>query len=858
MDTVRGIAYQQAQGVLAALEVLDDPELGSVRVEGADDVVDIELFARGGSLRRAAQVKIRTDRNTWGRQELLVVFRRWAELPGASGASFEFVTNGRLGPSGDLVAEALDAAGAGDFGPLAGMLGGDLGAPECEALATARIRQDLRSTVALLAQAERQVVAMLPHVRTDADAREQARHAVDRLFLELFERAGLVDPDDRVLRREEIAGLLGVPPEQSAHQRWPGPVRNRYLRAAAASSPGSRIPAVVVRSPAEGLSVRRLDGQVPERSRPVTALLEGPGPVVLTGRTGTGKTTAADLLRTEAARRGRVVVVAHAEAYLPGRLTTLVADGLSAVLDEVMPLATGAQVLSDSDVTLVIDGVSEVADDVRQELRNELLAQVAAGRGARVVLIGRDVAALRATLPSSVQPACYQVSPLDEDRKMDLLSVLRPTGAEDDNGGPAARTMLAQLERALGDASDSPLLFSMGLTLLAEGVRFADRAGLYGAFVERLAGRAGAVGITMVSRVLGVAYAGLLDRGRRHADPFEWFGLLERAAGSLGAVGATFHVRELDSTARRCGLVTPIGWDQTLVPVHDSFADYLAGAAHAHHLAPLPSRLRQGDDQRVLFAAEIGGVGAELAERVVRDLPFTAVPLSGLDDRALSHGSPGEVAALLGHLDAGPPRGVALWRMRDGRVVALRTAPGDAGWIDEPAARSLLRTTAGTVVAPDAGPLAVAVRLWRQVLLERLRTPPVLPPPRCDTVEEACTMLEEHAGRSAAAVSRLLAAVSPPGHRGLLEAQLGPTGLRAVVGSRASGPWGDHWPVDFVPDAEVVVLAAAGSSREDSPLRGHGGRSSVEVILDKGAAAEAAERVRSALKTLTGDHSFPS
>ena len=63
----------------------------------------------------------------------------------------------------------------------------------------------------------------------------------------------------------------------------------------------------------------------------------------------------------------------------------------------------------------------------------------------------------------------------------------------------------------------------------------------------------------------------------------------------------------MDEVARRCGLVTPIGWSQTLAPVHDSFADYFSGLALSRQIVALPDRLYSGDEQRLLFAVEMSG-----------------------------------------------------------------------------------------------------------------------------------------------------------------------------------------------------------------------------------------------------------
>jgi hypothetical protein len=58
------------------------------------------VFARDGSLYMGKQAKVRAEGYTWGKAEIVTVLRRWAELPGAARASFVFVTDGRLGPTG--------------------------------------------------------------------------------------------------------------------------------------------------------------------------------------------------------------------------------------------------------------------------------------------------------------------------------------------------------------------------------------------------------------------------------------------------------------------------------------------------------------------------------------------------------------------------------------------------------------------------------------------------------------------------------------------------------------------------------------------------------------------------------------
>jgi len=65
-----------------------------------------------------------------------------------------------------------------------------------------------------------------------------------------------------------------------------------------------------------------------------------------------------------------------------------------------------------------------------------------------------------------------------------------------------------------------------------------DVAAMSAAFVERLAERTGAAGIVVAACALGVAYAALLDNGRRYADPYEWAALVDQAGASLQIAGA--------------------------------------------------------------------------------------------------------------------------------------------------------------------------------------------------------------------------------------------------------------------------------------------------------------------------------
>lgn len=121
----------------------------------------------------------------------------------------EFITDGRLGPTGQDVADALEEASEGQPEALALLLSEDPESTACEILARTSVHVDASSLEEVIARADRQVQAMLPDPRTAADARSEAENAVNRLFVRMFGRTGEADPGRRVFTRAELAGILG-------------------------------------------------------------------------------------------------------------------------------------------------------------------------------------------------------------------------------------------------------------------------------------------------------------------------------------------------------------------------------------------------------------------------------------------------------------------------------------------------------------------------------------------------------------------------------------------------------------------------------------------------------------------------
>jgi len=685
-------------------------------------------------------------------------------------------------------------------------------------------------------------MAMLPAPGTAEDARREAQESVNRLFALLMDRAGQRDPGVRVVHRDEIASVLGVAVDLTARHRWPGDLHGRYVERAGALQLDD-VGTPMLEDLGEGAAYMRSDASR-QTSLPVMEMVRR-APALLVGRTGEGKSTACRVLVRDAAAEGRPVLLAHAEAYLPGRLAALAADALSDLLDEPMPVATGVQALADPDVTLIIDGVSEVPGDLRKALAADLRSRVASGRGASVGVVGRDLASLRAVLPTSRTPTQYTVVRLDYTRRLDTAYRL-VTGKAPAVGQEVpqhVRNLSVQAEHALKDAAGNPLLFTMAVRLLNAGVSFTNRAGMYAAFVEQLAARTGTEGITQAARVLGVVFAQLLDRGRRYADPYEWQTLLADAAAKIGFGLDPVHV---DEAVRRAGLVSTIGFSQTVVPMHDSFADYLAGVVHASGLVPMPPRLEPADEQRVAFTAEIGGVDADLAAAIARDLPFLAVSLARFDLRPVDVSGPAEVAALLGVL-AGASRGVALWRDGD-RVVAFANE-FPSRWVHSDEAQLLAQSH--PFVVGTGGPLDLTVRLWRRELRVALTPPRVLPPARPRTADEAVGLLRTHTAATADALDELLDEL-PTSARVAVRSQIGPVGLAARVSRQQEDRDGADWPVTYANvDSIDIAVAEEGAGAPDTF---NGGGSSAVWMLSAAPSAESAKLVMDAVNELVGHH----
>lgn len=847
VETSRGIAYQNAQAVLAALSVLQDDALGGVRIEGTDDILDIEVHRSTGELAAGMQIKTRVPSNPWGKAPIVSALNRWLDL-NVDDAKFEFVTDGVLGPSATSLSDALDCARDGDFGPLAVFLGTDAADSRLPRLAQARVRQDVTGAEAVLAIAEREVSTLLAGGRTEHDLHAAAKSAVDALLRELASRAGSSDEAERFLTAEHISEILGGIRGIPTSDRWPA-VGAEY-RAAATARTSHLVEPTLHEDPAPA--------HPPEFA--VEELLNNETAVLVSGRTGCGKSSAAEIAVQRGCTEGRTVIRAHAEAYVTGHLAAFVADAVSEMMQRQVPTITGHQILGDHEVTLLIDGASEIPLPMRQDLREELRPILTGTTTARIVLIGRDRAALGSLLPTSIEPRRFTLALFDhhqraaivrEDDGVQALLKGRPTEEED----RVVRDLVHAVERPLGDAAGNPMLFALGLQAAVAGEDFNTDSALYATTIARVAERAHMSDIDLTCAALGIVFASLLDAGRRFVYPNEYRRLLSGAADQLASEYFDVGLEVLHSNIDRSGLLVPLGARQLLVPVHDSYADYFAAIAHAQGLVSLPERLTSSDERRVEFTAELGGLNGPLIERIARDLPFRTVSLARHDPRRLTGADAlAQVGALTSLLLATEDNDSPVLSRVGDQVLAALVPGAEPSWLETEQFADVAASFPRIVLNVKDSPLSAAVRLWRVFLQVRLGQSTGLSVRHPQSLEDAAELLRDHLEQEREVLRDLISAISPAGHLDTLKAALGPLGFNATIGVESdSSRFSDFWVVYEHTDSINVMVSDADRDTLIAQMRAMSGRSGsagIESFLRVTPAAGAVLRVKKALESL--------
>ena len=767
VDASAGFAYQHAQAVHCVLDLAGLDDAGYVRVEATNDVVDVEIYTGGDTLVRAAQFKIRDQKYTWGVAELVDELVRWSALAAKyPEAGYEFVTDGRLGPTGREVQKALEAARNGHGAALAELARGRNVALDPEGCSRASIRADTPGFDQLLVAAVDRVAGMVPHVTGELEAEERATQLVLELLRQVVGRSGDPDPAARVITRAELDVLLSDGREYVGTESWSAALRDEFVEAVRRGT--SR--GVVLRCAVTGAQV----GTSADKLGPLEEFIGSTQIPLLSGPTGTGKSTVIRQAQAAAAGRGEIVIVVEAEGYVSKRLGSLVARGINAPGFVGAYSATGLKALSDPAVTVIIDGVSEIPSDERAALEAELKQFIASDVRAKLVLAGRESTILQGVLPRHTPVYPIVVEQLNRERRLDILAEL----SQGELVGRYAQELAAQAEHALQGAADNPQLFLVGVSLIAKGCEFTDPASMYQQCVHARAEEGGLMNPTVLEVGLGVAFAALADAGRRYCDSFAWTVQLNEAATVLQADGHDVTTADLREFGFETGLIIRSGGDAVRA-VHDSFADYFAAAAHARAAAQLPAKLHPGDTARIRFLVELAGVTGQISAQIASDLPFFVPAVAEREDLQPDESWYATTQALLASLwptDVEPPR-IAFWQAAGTHLV---TVDGDvAGWLGE---RTLTEVGAEAhTLEASGGPLNVAAKIWRHRLRAQLdcRRRGTAPVP--GTHEQTVTMLAAFSDALALATRELAQQITPPGQQDAVLGAIGPCRIQFAL-----------------------------------------------------------------------------
>lgn len=678
-DAAKGFTYQHGQAVLRIIELAQEPSHTAVRVEGRDDVVDLEIVDKSGSIAYACQCKVRAER-AWGRADLLTVLQRWSAVDDSKDAQFEFITDGTLGPSAKQLVQSLAGSE-----PLDRELA-DLD----HIRSRVRVVTDTASAETLLVQATDAIEQITPDSGAAVDIRERARNRALELFHLVSDRSGRRNPDDRLVSRREVCDLLGVDPS-SPRQTW-AQIKEQLVDRLTVSD---LIEVKLVSHPGEYAQVVDAIEICAEPSK--VSILSGPA--------GSGKTKALELVTQTAAGTRRPVVVVMAELYLPGRLSATVSYALQRTLDTPVGLMVSRQLLEDPTATLVIDGLSEIDPATRRDIADDLRHHLSVPDGAKIVLCGRDYRVLAAALPRAIEYTAFETCEWNLDQQKALVAqILGNNDTPKDIG-----QIVAMISRDLGDASRNPFILNEAAVLVGNGVSVYSRADVYARLIERRTEQHAELSPSVLEVVLGHVFALLLQQGQRYCDAYVWTTLCTNVAENIRSVDAS----TVDRISKEAGLVRSEGPRGVVVPLHDSVADYLAARAYQRAALEFPDSLSSADVGWLSFAAELGYFNGQLLSLAIRYAPWSCVSIADRDRTPLGANTASEVQAA-----------AIILRIFDHHEnIAIEEIEGQP-WLEVKGARigpNLLDS--GPLYALAETPLRAIVSLWRYRLRLSLYPP---------------------------------------------------------------------------------------------------------------------------------------
>lgn len=463
-DAAKGFAYQHAQALHRVVDLVDLDGASYVRVEAANDVVDVEIYAEGDTLVHAAQFKTRDQKYTWGVTELVEELVRWSSIaPAHPEAQYEFVTDGRLGPSGRKFQAALEENHRGNSAKLVEIARKQDAILDPNSCVRASIVAETPGFDQLIDCAIDRVTNLLPHVTGALEAEERAMQTVLELLRIIVERSGEVGQWQRIITRAELDEVLTNRREYVATESWSYELKNAFLEAVQRQKPkGVTLRCEVMTSgfPA-GRRFKQGSGYLDE-------LIDSSQVTILSGPAGSGKSTVIQQAQVAAALRGEVIIIANAEHYIPNRLGSLIASGINGPGFVGAYSTTGIKALGDPDVTVILDNVSEIPATERTSLKADIKQLVGSDVRARLALSGRDAIVLQGFLPRNTPVNPVVIEPLDRKIRIEIISDISNGVIEHRH----AQMITARVEHALQGAANNPQFFLVGATLVADGSDF--------------------------------------------------------------------------------------------------------------------------------------------------------------------------------------------------------------------------------------------------------------------------------------------------------------------------------------------------------------------------------------------------
>jgi hypothetical protein len=721
-DTLRGVGFQHATAILAALDVVEDPTGLSLQIEGIADIVDLQISAEG--VLRSAQVRSREEPYTWQPAELAQVLNAWLASNPEPDESFEFITDSQLSPdSAKKLRPALERVAAGDSTNDDRIYFTQLGLPEAEnRLQRVTFNTRVGPATALLATATTRVSSLL---NAGGASFSDASDAVARLFQLIAVRGGEKISGRRRFTRSELAEALGIDLAMiDAGSAWDDAVRSTYLESftLGREAPDPLAPpeptitqsgtVIPLSYTGAGSNPTMVFGSAPS----VVALLSQ-SQLGIAGAAGSGKSTTLRLLARELAQAGRIPALISAASYTKGDLLPRVQRAIQRRVGRPLRPDAASAALHEVGATLLIDGLTGMNEQARQAIAADLRLLRERLPELRVIATDRDSRLLR-----RVGLTVYDLSGLDHDQRQDLAAAI--VGVEHANNA------VDDIAEAFPDAASNPLLLTMALRLWDATQPFVAAMQLYDAALQALRDRSDtAVRESELEAITRVAFRmvedgqytvdlyGVLTNIRTALDEVESEGVFDTSG--VTAEGALASIEAI-------GLVHTDIDEAAVAFVHDSFRDYLVARALIHRAQPIPATLAESWEPAIVMLAEAAGVSHEMAAAAQSSVVLLSklAPLDKDTSGERFADAPAFVRFVIDtHLGTEPLRtpraelAIAVCATATHRYVILTPAEPSARVIDADELGQLA-TDADIVMAfrATAGPISLAFGVWRELI----------------------------------------------------------------------------------------------------------------------------------------------